>query len=98
MTEELREAAIMRIASYQKRLKNLHNRHVKPRTCQTGGLVLRRVFENMADLSVRKFQPNWEGPYMIVRVGAAKSYALNKLDRTQVPRMWNVRHLKRHYQ
>ena len=32
---------------------------------------------------------------MIVRVGAAGSYALNKLDGTLVHRMWNAMHLKR---
>ena len=34
----------------------------------------------MADLVAGKLQPNWEGPYMIVSVGPAESYALNKLD------------------
>ena len=71
MTDELHEAAVVRIESYQQRLTNLYNRHVKPRAFKAGDLVLRRVFENMADLVARKFQPNWEGPYMIVRVGPA---------------------------
>ena len=35
---------------------------------------------------------------MIVRVGPAESYALNKLDRAPVLRMWNSMHLKRYYQ
>ena len=48
MTDELREVAIVRIASYHKRLASLHNQHVKPRTFKAGELVLRRVFENMA--------------------------------------------------
>ena len=40
------------------------------------------VFENTTNLAVDKFQPNWEGPYMIVRVGAAGSYTLiNKTER-----------------
>ena len=32
MTDELREAAVVRIASYQQRLTNLYNIQVKPRT------------------------------------------------------------------
>ena len=52
----------------------------------------------MIDLAASKFQPNWDGPYMIVRVGAFRSYTLNKLDGTPVPRMWNVMHLKKYYQ
>ena len=31
MTDELRAATTMRIASYQQRLTNLYDRHVKPR-------------------------------------------------------------------
>ena len=98
MTYELREAAVVCIASYQQRLTNLYNRHVKPCAFRARDLVLRRIFENMADLVACKFQPNWEGPYMIVKVGVARSYALNKLDGTSIPRMWNAMHLKRYYQ
>ena len=58
MTDELREAAIVRIASYQQRLTNLYNKRVKPRTFQDGDMVLRRVFENTANPVDEKFQPN----------------------------------------
>ena len=97
MEDELREATAVRIASYQQKLANLYNRREKPRTFQYGDLVLRRVFENTANPADGKFQPNWEGPYTIVRVGVAGSYVLNKLDETPVPRMWNATHLKRYY-
>ena len=79
-------------------LANLYIKHVKPRAFQAGDLVLRRVFENTVDPAASKFQPNWEGPYMIVRVGAAGSYTLKKLDGAPVSRMWNAMHLKRYYQ
>ena len=71
MTDELHEATVVRIESYQQRLTNLYNKQVKLRAFQAGDLVLRRVFENMANPVASKFQPNWEGPYMIVRVGPA---------------------------
>ena len=45
-----------------------------------------------------KFQPNWEGPYIVTRVGESGSYALDKLDGTPVHKMWNAMHLKRYYQ
>ena len=98
MENELREAAAMRKASYHCRLANLYNRHVKPRMFQPGNLFLRKVFENTADLSTEKFQPNWEGPYIVTRANESGSYALDKLDGTPVPRMWNVMHLKRYNQ
>ena len=96
MTDKLREAAAMHIASYQQKLTNLYNRKVKSHAFQAEDLVLRRVFENTVDPTARKFQPNWEGLYMIVKVGAAGSYALNKLDGMPVTKMWNAMHLKRY--
>ena len=96
MANELRKAAVVRIASYQQRLANLYNMRVKPRTFQDGDLVLRSVFENTANQANGKFQPNCEGPYTVVRVEVAGSYALNKLDGTPVPRMWIATHLKRY--
>ena len=97
-TDELREAVVVHIASYQQRLVNLHNRCVKPRTFLPGELVLRRVFENTTNPANRKFQPNWEGSYKVVRVRMVRSYALSRPDETVVPRMWNIMHLKKYYQ
>ena len=96
--DELREAATVRLASYHSRLANLYNRRMKPRMFQPGDLVLRKVFENIVDPSAGKFQPNWEGSYIVTWPGKSGSYALDKLDGTPVPRMWNVIHLKRYYQ
>ena len=98
MADELREAASIRMASYQKRLANWYNKRTKPRTFQPGDFVLRKVFENTADPTAGKLQSNWEGPYVVVRAGSAGSYALDKLDGTPIPRMWNALHLKRYYQ
>ena len=52
----------------------------------------------MANLVDGKFQANWEGPYMVVRVRIVGSYALSKPDGTAVPRIWNAMHLKKYYQ
>ena len=96
--DALHEVAVVRIASYHHRLENLYNRRVKLRMFQSGDLVLRKVFENTADPLAQKFKPNWEGPFIVTRSGESGSYALNKLNGTQIPRMWNVMHLKRYYQ
>ena len=98
VSDELQEAATIHITSYQRRLANSYNRRVKPRVFQPGDLVLRKVFENTADPTAGKFQPNWEGPYVVMRAGEARSYAIDKTDGTPVPRIWNVMHLKRYYQ
>ena len=97
-TNELREAAVVQITSYHIRLANLYNKCVKLRMFQPGDLVLRKVFENTADPSAEKFQQNWEGLYIVTRLDESRSYALDKLDGTPIPRMWNVMHLKRYYQ
>ena len=55
MADELREAAAIRMASYQQRITNLYNMRVRQRAFRAGDLVLRRVFENTADLAVGKF-------------------------------------------
>ena len=96
--DELRESAAIRIASYQRRLANFYNKRVKPRMFQPGNLVIRRVFENTTDPNVGKFQPNWEGPYLVTQAGESGSYAVDKLNGTPVHRMWNATHIKRYYQ
>ena len=73
MTDELRKVMAVCIVSYQQRLTNLYNKHLKPRAFGAGDLVLRRVFENTTDPTAGKFQPNWEGPYVIEIVGLAES-------------------------
>ena len=96
--DELRESATVRIASYQRCFANSYNKLVKPRMFQPGDLVLRKVFENTANPASGKFQPNWKGPYLVKKANESGSYALDKLDGTHVPRMWNAIHLKRYYQ
>ena len=55
MADELREVATVRIVSYQVRVTYLYNRRVRQRAFQARDLVLRRVFENTADLVADKF-------------------------------------------
>ena len=95
---ELRETTVVWVASYHHRLENLYNRRMKPQVFQPRDLVLRKVFEKIADPVAGKLQVNWEGPYIIIRAGESGSYALDKLDRTHVPKMWKAMHLKRYYQ
>ena len=49
-SDELQEVAAIRVESYQRRLANSYNKRVKPRVFQPGDLVLRKVFENTADV------------------------------------------------
>ena len=76
--DELRESVAIRIASYQRSLANSYNNRVKPWMFQPGDLVLRKVFENITDPTAGKFQPNWEGPYLVTRVDESRCYTLEK--------------------
>ena len=55
MADKLQEVAAIRITSYQKRMENLYNRHIKSCAFQAGDLVLRRVFKNTVDSMAEKF-------------------------------------------
>ena len=98
VSDELQKVATLRITFYQRHLANSYNRWVKPRVFRPGDLVLRKVFENTVDPTAGKFQPNWEGPYVVTQTGEAGSYAIDKTDGTPAPRMWNSMHLRRYYQ
>ena len=56
-SDELREAAAIQVASYQRRLANSYNKRVRPRVFHPGDLVLRKVFENTADPTARSSNP-----------------------------------------
>ena len=65
--DELREAALVRMASYQQAVANSYNKNVRVRVFQQGDWVLRKVFPNKKDPRHGKLAPTWEGPYQIVR-------------------------------
>nr|CAN64574.1 hypothetical protein VITISV_003431 [Vitis vinifera] len=58
--DEVRESTAIRMADYQQRASAHYNRKVRPRSFKNGTLVLRKVFENTAEMGAGKFQANWE--------------------------------------
>ena len=79
-TNEVRENAAIRMADYQQRASTHYNRKVKPRSFKNGTLVLRKVFENTAEIGAGKLQANWEGPYIVSKACENGAYHLQKLD------------------
>ena len=63
--DEVRETASIRMADYQQRAAVHYNHKARPRSFKSGTLVLRKVFENTAEIGAGKFQANWEGPYIV---------------------------------
>ncbi|KAL6315733.1 hypothetical protein AAG906_006595 [Vitis piasezkii] len=96
--DEVRETASIRMADYQQRASAHYNRKVRPRSFKNGTLVLRKVFENTAEMGAGKFQANWEGPYIVSKSSESGAYHLQKLDGTPLLRPWNVSNLKQYYQ
>nr|CAN64615.1 hypothetical protein VITISV_036196 [Vitis vinifera] len=75
-----------------------YNSKVRPRSFKNGTLVLRKFFENTAEVGAGKFQANWEGPYIVSKASESGAYHLQKLDGTLLLRPWNVSNLKQYYQ
>ena len=55
------------ITSYHQRAITQYNKRARPRFFQPGFLVLRRIFENIAEVGAGKLQANWEEPYVITK-------------------------------
>ncbi|XP_074291084.1 uncharacterized protein LOC141617844 [Silene latifolia] len=57
LTEELRDAAKIRIASYQQTVARRYNKNVKIRVFKEGDSVLRKVFPNKKEKTAGKLTP-----------------------------------------
>ena len=97
LLEERRDLAIVRLASYQQRIKREHDKNIKPRVFQVGDLVLRKVTANTRRPNEGKLGPNWEGPYKVISLVGAGSYRLKDLEGKPVPRPWNTCNLRKYF-
>ena len=59
-----------------------YNKRAHPQLFHLGNMVLRRVFENTTEIRVGKVQPNWDGPYVVYKMGGGRPYHLQTLDGT----------------
>ena len=76
LIEERRENAIVQLAYYQHKLKQVYDMNVKLRPLAPGDLVLRKVVRNTKNPAWGKLGPNWEGPYRITSVARVDAYCL----------------------
>ncbi|RVW30441.1 hypothetical protein CK203_090815 [Vitis vinifera] len=60
--DEVRESASIRMADYQQRASAHYNRKVRPRNFKNGTLVLRKVFENTAEVGAGNSKPIGKDP------------------------------------
>ena len=98
LINEVREEAMKRMAKHKEAMVRYYNRKVKVRKFNTRDLVLRKVSQATKDPSQGKLGPAWEGPYEVICHSKEGSYYLKSLDGQELPRPWNVKHLKKYYQ
>ncbi|XP_042499339.1 uncharacterized protein LOC122077455 [Macadamia integrifolia] len=95
--DEVREEALIRNETYKQKVRQYHNRRVKPRGFVVGDLVLRKAAA--ADpRSEGKLSANWEGPYIVSKVVHPRTYHLQTQGGTAIPRAWNVQNLRKFFQ
>ncbi|GAV79082.1 hypothetical protein CFOL_v3_22547, partial [Cephalotus follicularis] len=98
LVEELRYKATIKVASYQQRVSRYYNKMVNPRPLREGDLVLRNSAIADPTGTRGKLAPNWEGPYKVKRVLRPGIFKLETLGGSEIPRAWNVEHLRMYYQ
>ncbi|XP_015945770.1 uncharacterized protein LOC107470831 [Arachis duranensis] len=97
LIEEIRETAAIRHRALQQQLSRRYGQKVKPRSFNTGDLVLRKTEQARRPPSHGKLAATWEGPYKISEVLGRGAYKLEDISGTKLPNTWNVGSLKRYY-
>nr|XP_025676136.1 uncharacterized protein LOC112776263 [Arachis hypogaea] len=97
LIEEIRETAAIRHRALQQQLSRRYGQKVKPRTFNTGDLVLRKTEQARRPPSHGKLAATWDGPYKISEVLGRGAYKLEDINGTQLPSTWNVGSLRRYY-
>ncbi|CAA7041951.1 unnamed protein product [Microthlaspi erraticum] len=97
VVNEPRDRALIRIQNYQQATARYYNANVRGRRFGVGDLVLRKVFQNTAELNAGKLGANWEGPYRITNIVRPGAYKIETLDGKTIQKPWNMMHLKKYY-
>src|SRR5436190_10335950 len=95
---EKRLKAQQQIELYQARMARVYNKGIRLRTFEKGELVLmvRRPME-IAHKSKGKFQPKWEGSFIVETVYSNGAYRLIKMEGNVVMMPINGKYLKKYY-
>ena len=92
--DETRRDATLVIEAQKKRVKAQYDKHVKPRVFSEGDLVL--LYEQDRDvLGAGKFEPMWQGPYIVRRVLEKGAYDLVDYDGIHLSEPRNGLYLKK---
>jgi hypothetical protein len=81
-------------ARYQQGLHRYHSRHIRVRTLEVGGLVLKRILSREG---LHKLSPMWEGPFKVTHIARPGSARLETAEGVPVGNPWNIAHLRKFY-
>jgi hypothetical protein len=96
VVEEKRLAAICHGQLYQRRMKRAFDLKVRPRECQVGELVLKRILPPNT-YHRGKWTPNYEGPYVVKRVFSGGALMLTTMDGEDFPSPVNSDAVKKYF-
>ena len=97
LLEEKRGQALKRAKDYQRKITRYYDHKVMPNSFKPGDLVLKKLLPTRKDPTHRKLGPNWEGPYIVLRVIHPSNYELQTKEGKTLHHSWNAEHLKRFY-
>ena len=95
--EESRLRAQQSLELYRVRMTRAHDRLVRPRSFRVGDLVLVLRRPIISRLRGGKFEPTWEGPFVIQQVYDGGAYRLVNSEGSPHPYPINGRFLKKYY-
>ncbi|GAU46907.1 hypothetical protein TSUD_299580 [Trifolium subterraneum] len=96
LIEEKRMTALCHGQLYQKRMKQVFDRKVRPREFKVGDLVLKKILSFQPD-SRGKWTPNYEGPYVVKRAFSGGAMTLATMDGDELPRLVNADAVKKYF-
>lgn len=96
--EETRLRALQNLEAYQARMSRAFDKRVKRRSFKEGDLILAVIRPmNITHKMQSKFEPKWEGPYIVKDVYSSGAYRIISLDGEYCPPPVNGKILKRYF-
>ena len=96
--EGRRLQALQNLEEYQARMSRAFDKRVKRRSFKQGDLVLAVIHPmNITRRMKGKFEPKWEGPFVIKEVYSSGTYRIISPDGEYLPAPVNGKFLKRYY-
>ena len=81
---------------YQRRVKNVFDKKVRPCKFSDGDLVLEKVSQALRD-NRGKWAPNYEGPFIVKKAFSGGALVLTNMDDEELPSPVNADIIKRYY-